>query len=214
MAVTPIDATGARSELSGSVHAAAGDAKAVATLPALDAGAVSFALAALVGPDSHPLTGQVDSTITGEPSTTVSSTTAPAAASNSPIITIPTPAPESIAEKHGGVLDRVDLALAVAVRLVSHDPRRGRHPAELRLGLVRRRHTSSPETNPRHTCRAWTRQPTWELRRRVFRDGVPELRARQGAPRRGARGGVTGFHVLAFPPGSRGGVRSTCSMSR
>lgn len=53
----------------------------------------------------------------------------------------------------------------------------------------------------KHTCRAWTRQPTWELRGRVFRDGVPELRARKGAPRRGARGGCRRFSRSGGPPG-------------
>ena len=66
----------------------------------------------------------------------------------------------------------------------------------------------------RHTCRAWTRQLAWGLRGWVFRDGVPELRARKAAPRRGARGGVAGFHVLAVLPESGWGAVDLLRVSR
>jgi copper transport protein len=102
MTVTLIDATGARSQLTGSVHGPAGDTEVVTPLPTLDAGPVSLRWR-LVGPDGHPITGRVDFTITGAPSTTEPSTTAPATAADSPTTTIPTPGPESIAEADTGV---------------------------------------------------------------------------------------------------------------
>jgi copper transport protein len=102
MTVTLIDATGARSELSGSIHGPTGDTEVVTPLPALDAGPVSLRWR-LVGPDGHPITGRVDFTITGAPSTTTSATTAPAAAVDSPTTTIPTPSSESVAETDTGV---------------------------------------------------------------------------------------------------------------
>jgi len=52
-----------------------------------------------------------------------------------------------------------------------------------------------------HTCRAWTRQPTRELRGWVFRDGVPELRARKEAPGWGSRSGCHRFSRSGGPPG-------------
>lgn len=102
MTVTLIDATGARSELAGSVHGPAGDTEVVTPLPVLDAGPVSLRWR-LVGPDGHPITGRVDFTITGAPSTAEPSTTAPATAADSPTTTVLTPSPESIAEADTGV---------------------------------------------------------------------------------------------------------------
>jgi copper transport protein len=102
MTVTLIDATGVRSELAGSVHGAAGDAEVVTPLPALGAGPVSLRWR-LVGPDGHPITGRVDFTITGAPSTTAPATTAPVAAADSPTTSIPTTSSESIAETDTGV---------------------------------------------------------------------------------------------------------------
>jgi copper transport protein len=97
MTVTLIDATGARSELSGSLHGPTGDTEVITPLPVLDAGPVSLRWR-LVGPDGHPITGRVDFTITAAPSTT-----APAATADSPTTTIPSPSPESIAETDAGV---------------------------------------------------------------------------------------------------------------
>jgi copper transport protein len=70
MTVTLIDATGARSELSGSIHGAAGDTEVVTPLPSLLPGPVSVRWR-LVGPDGHPITGRVDFTITAPTPTTV-----------------------------------------------------------------------------------------------------------------------------------------------
>lgn len=96
MTVTLIDATGARSELSGSLHGPAGDTEVVTPLPTLGPGPVSLRWR-LVGPDGHPITGRVDFTITGAPATT-----APAAAADSPTTTILTPAPQPITETDTG----------------------------------------------------------------------------------------------------------------
>jgi copper transport protein len=68
MTVTLIDATGARSELSGSTHGPDGDTQVVTPLPALS-GDVSLRWR-LVGPDGHPITGRVDFTIS-TPSTSL-----------------------------------------------------------------------------------------------------------------------------------------------
>jgi copper transport protein len=62
MTVTLIDATGARTELAGSTHGAAGDSQVVTPLPSLD-GEVSVRWR-LVGADGHPITGRVDFTVT------------------------------------------------------------------------------------------------------------------------------------------------------
>jgi copper transport protein len=62
LTVTLIDAIGARSELAGSVHGAAGDTEVVTPLPVVQPGAVSIRWR-LVGPDGHPVTGRVDVTI-------------------------------------------------------------------------------------------------------------------------------------------------------
>ncbi len=70
MTVTLIDATGARRELPGSTHGAAGDTEVITPLPALDPGPVAIRWR-LVGPDGHPITGRVEFTIAGAPSTTV-----------------------------------------------------------------------------------------------------------------------------------------------
>ena len=73
MTVTLIDASGARSELGGSTHGAAGDTEVVTPLPALLPGSVSLRWR-LVGPDGHPVTGRVDLTLTA-PTTVVSTAT-------------------------------------------------------------------------------------------------------------------------------------------
>ena len=85
LTVTLIDASGARSELAGSVHGAAGDTEVVTPLPALQPGAVSVRWR-LVGPDGHPVTGRVDVTIE-QPAVSVAPevvTTTPAGADAAP----------------------------------------------------------------------------------------------------------------------------------
>jgi copper transport protein len=101
MTVTLIDATGARSELPGSVHGAAGDTEVVTPLPALAPGPVSLRWR-LVGPDGHPITGRVDFTIAGAAPTTPPATTAPATAGDSPTATVPPATPTSISEADTG----------------------------------------------------------------------------------------------------------------
>ncbi len=75
MTVTLIDATGARSELSGSTHGAAGDTQVVTPLPTLQPGPVSVRWR-LVGPDGHPVTGRVDFAIAAPVATTTGVATA------------------------------------------------------------------------------------------------------------------------------------------
>ena len=95
MTVTLIDATGARSELSGSIHGAAGDTEVVTPLPTLLPGPVSVRWR-LVGPDGHPITGRVDFTIS-----TPTPTTAPGIAAT----TLPTTTPSAVG---GSSLDQGD----------------------------------------------------------------------------------------------------------
>ncbi|MBI4932921.1 MAG: copper resistance protein CopC/CopD [Actinobacteria bacterium] len=103
MTVTLTDATGARSELAGSSHGAAGDAQVVTPLPALLPGPVSVRWR-LVGPDGHPLTGRVDFTISTPPPTTVAATatTTPAVAAPTPTTTIPALVTESSLDQGDG----------------------------------------------------------------------------------------------------------------
>jgi copper transport protein len=91
MTVTLIDATGVRSELSGSTHGAGGDTEVITPLPVLDAGPVSLRWR-LVGSDGHPVTGRIDFTITGAPSATTPST------GDLPTTAAPPPAPSEIAD--------------------------------------------------------------------------------------------------------------------
>lgn len=77
MTVTLIDATGARSELNGSMHGTGGDTEVVTPLPILPAGLISLRWR-LVGPDGHPITGRVDFTAAGPAPSPA--TTAPTAA--------------------------------------------------------------------------------------------------------------------------------------
>ena len=83
MTVTLIEATGVRSELSGSAHGTAGDTQVVTPLPALAAGEVSLRWR-LVGADGHPITGRVDVTISA--ATADAETTAPA---SDPAVIVP-----------------------------------------------------------------------------------------------------------------------------
>ena len=98
MTVTLIDATGARSELSGSTHGAAGDAEVVTPLPTLQPGPVSVRWR-LVGPDGHPITGRVDFTIAAPiPTTTTAATTATTMPSSATTPPTPTTVPSAAAE--------------------------------------------------------------------------------------------------------------------
>lgn len=85
MTVTLIDATGARSELSGSVHGSTGDTQVVTPLASVSSGPVSLRWR-LVGPDGHPITGRVDFTIAAAPATVeaAASTTPPTGATAPP----------------------------------------------------------------------------------------------------------------------------------
>ena len=56
MTVTLIDVTGARTDLSGSIHGPDGDTQVITPLPVLQPGPVSVRWR-LVGPDGHPITG-------------------------------------------------------------------------------------------------------------------------------------------------------------
>jgi copper transport protein len=103
MTVTLIDATGARSELSGSTHGADGDTQVVTPLPSLQPGPVSIRWR-LVGPDGHPITGRVDFTITAPTPTTVASpaTTVPAIAATTPPTTMTATAGDSSLDQDDG----------------------------------------------------------------------------------------------------------------
>ena len=87
LTVTLIDATGARSELSGSVHGAAGDTEVVTPLTPLQPGPVSLRWR-LVGADGHPITGRVDFTLTASTPTAVASTATTMPAGGAPPSTI------------------------------------------------------------------------------------------------------------------------------
>lgn len=103
MTVTLIDASGARSELSGSTHGASGDAEVVTPLPTLQPGLISVRWR-LVGPDGHPITGRVDFTITAPTPSTV-----PPAATNLPAETAATsPAPTTAPVAEVTPVDRGD----------------------------------------------------------------------------------------------------------
>jgi copper transport protein len=84
MSVTLIDATGARSELSGSTHGPAGDTEVVTPLALSQPGPVSLRWR-LVGPDGHTITGRVDFTVTALAATPLATTptTAPSAVDQS-----------------------------------------------------------------------------------------------------------------------------------
>jgi copper transport protein len=79
LTVTLIDATGARTDLPGSVHGPNGETEVVTPLPALSAGAISVRWK-LVGPDGHPISGRVGFTIAapaGAPPTTAAGAVPP-----------------------------------------------------------------------------------------------------------------------------------------
>ena len=62
LSIEIIDASGVRSDLTGSLHGPNGDTEVVTPLPALTSGAVNLRWR-LVGPDGHPITGRVAFTI-------------------------------------------------------------------------------------------------------------------------------------------------------
>jgi copper transport protein len=101
LTVTLIEASGARSELAGSVHGAAGDTEVVTPLPVLQPGAVSVRWR-LVGPDGHPVTGRVDITIEQAEVSAAPGVVAPAPAGvdTAPTTSIP-PAAETTADDGG-----------------------------------------------------------------------------------------------------------------
>ena len=103
MTVTLIDANGARSDLSGSTHGAAGDTEVVTPLPSLQPGPVSLRWR-LVGPDGHPITGRVDFTVTAPTPTTIDSTatTVPNIAATTPPPTTPAVVDESSLDQGDG----------------------------------------------------------------------------------------------------------------
>jgi len=71
LSIEIIDASGVRSDLTGSIHGPTGDTEVITPLPALTPGAVNLRWR-LVGPDGHPITGRVGFTIAvPAPTTTV-----------------------------------------------------------------------------------------------------------------------------------------------
>ena len=101
LSIEMIDATGVRTDLTGSVHGPNGDTEVITPLPPLAAGGVSLRWR-LVGPDGHPITGRISFTITAppattvpQPNTTVGSGVPPevGATTSTPIATIPNTTP-------------------------------------------------------------------------------------------------------------------------
>ena len=62
LSIEIIDASGVRSNLTGSIHGPTGDTEVITPLPALTPGAVNLRWR-LVGPDGHPITGRIGFTI-------------------------------------------------------------------------------------------------------------------------------------------------------
>ncbi len=69
LSIEMIDASGVRSDLTGSVHGPSGDTQVVTPLPVLMPGAVNLRWR-LVGPDGHPITGRIGFTISAPAVTT------------------------------------------------------------------------------------------------------------------------------------------------
>ncbi len=111
MTVTLIDASGARTELSGSAHGAAGDTEVVTPLPSLQTGPVSLRWR-LVGPDGHPITGRVDFTVAAPTPTTIdrTATTVPSVAATTPPPTTPVAVDESRLEQSDDTYSTSSLA--------------------------------------------------------------------------------------------------------
>lgn len=119
LTVTVIDPTGARSEVSGSVHGASGDTEVVTPLPPLPAGAVSLRWR-LVGADGHPITGRVDVTISAPTPSAAPATTAPAAATpTTPVTAAPvTTAPAAVAPADDSTAGDGSFATPSAIRWI------------------------------------------------------------------------------------------------
>lgn len=77
LTIEMIDASGVRSDLTGSAHGPNGDTEVITPLPALSPGTINLRWR-LVGPDGHPITARITFTIAA-PATTVPATTAPPA---------------------------------------------------------------------------------------------------------------------------------------
>ncbi|MBI4883899.1 MAG: copper resistance protein CopC [Actinobacteria bacterium] len=80
LSIEMIDATGVRSDLSGSVHGPNGDTEVLTPLPVLSPGEVTLRWK-LVGPDGHPITGRIGFTISAPPATSPATTVAAPATS-------------------------------------------------------------------------------------------------------------------------------------
>lgn len=100
MTVTAIDASGVRTELSGSTHGAAGDTQVLTPLPQLQDGEVSMRWR-LVGPDGHPITGRVDFTITADQTATTPEQTTTSPPPATPSTAIPSPDAQTVGDDLG-----------------------------------------------------------------------------------------------------------------
>lgn len=76
LSIEIIDATGVRSDLSGSAHGPSGDKEVVTPLPTLPPGGVTLRWR-LVGADGHPITGRVAFSIAAPPATAPPATASP-----------------------------------------------------------------------------------------------------------------------------------------
>lgn len=76
LTVTLVDASGVRSDLSGSRHGPTGEQIVITPLPALEPGPISLRWR-LVGADGHPVTSRIDVTIEAPAASTVPTTVAP-----------------------------------------------------------------------------------------------------------------------------------------
>lgn len=98
LSIELIDASGVRSDLTGSVHGPNGDTEVLTPLPALGPGAVNLRWR-LVGPDGHPITGRIAFTIAAPPATTTPTTVAPVTAPPTTVVGAtapPTTVPASV----------------------------------------------------------------------------------------------------------------------
>ena len=139
LTVTLTDSSGARSELAGSVHGAAGDTEVVTPLPVVPPGVVSVRWR-LVGPDGHPVSGRVELTI-AQPAVSAAPGVATATYRQRPRGPLSTKPTEHI-------LDPVVRAMDPAVQLVPRDHGGGRDPADERLRLGRCRNAPAAAPNP------------------------------------------------------------------
>lgn len=100
LSIEMIDASGVRSDLSGSEHGPQGDTQVVTPLPSLPPGAVNLRWR-LVGPDGHAITGRISFTIaapaTTAPATTTPPATTPATGSIDPAVSVASTVPPTLA---------------------------------------------------------------------------------------------------------------------